>query len=398
MTVLDALLRYPLFCLPPVSVVRDWLERGQTLRWQTGETIFQEGSPGAWAYILRKGRVRVVRRSRSGREVTLGKLGPGELFGEYGLLAPGLNTATCRAASDVELLQLPLDPVRQWIEQTPSVRSSLKNWLQLHFLLRHLRGQPFLGFMSAGSALAMLDHLEPFLPVPALRTVQADGFCDDRWFFLEEGEVLLSTGEAPVRTLTAGSGLGEAALLNGPCPTSAVALTPTRCLSLPREFFFQPNRPAGPRAVQTYPAENLQTPSRVRWIGQKKASDCGAASLRMLAHYFELPVAPEGALARVPISSKGLTLSEMLQVAQSLGLMGQAVRISRAQVGYVQVPAIAHLTSGHYVVLFRIDQNGILVGDPATGLVTLGAAHFLDQFSGYLLLLRPSHSNYKSEL
>jgi hypothetical protein len=243
--------------------------------------------------------------------------------------------------------------------------------------------------MSAGSALAMLNHLETFT-VPALRTVQADGFCGERWFFVEEGEVLLSAGEGPLRSLTAGANFGEEALQGGSKLPVAVALTPMRCLCLPREFFLQPNRPAGPRAIQTYPGENLQAPSRVCWIGQKAASDCGAASLAMIAHYFEVGITPDEVRSRVTVGSKGLTLNEMLQAARRLAISGQAVRISPAQLGYVQVPAIAHLTSGHYVVLFRIDQNGILVGDPATGLVTLGVAHFLAGFSGYLLLLRPS--------
>lgn len=388
MNPLDVLLRYPLFTLPPLSLIREWLGRGQVQRFPTGETIFQEGSPGAWGHVILKGRVRVVRKAASGKEVNLGSLQAGELFGEYALLPPGMNTAGCRAAGECELFQFPLDPVRDWIRQTPLVHTGLKSWLQLHFLLRHLRGQAFLGFMSAPSALAMLPHVVPFA-VPAMRTLQADGLCEDRWFYIEKGELLLTAGEAPLQTLTAGGTLGEQALLGNTGLPVAVALEETRCLSLGREFFLRPNQAPGPRE-QTYAAENLEAPSRVRWIGQKDATDCGAAALAMLAHYFDLPHGLDEIRDGVAAGPRGLALGDVLEAAHGLSLVGQAVRIGKEQLLHVHVPAIAHLTSGHYVVVFCMDKNGVQIGDPATGLVTVSLLHFATTFSGYLLLLRPA--------
>lgn len=388
MNPLDMLLRYPLFTLPPVALVREWLTRGQNHRFATGETIFQEGSPGSWGYVLLKGRVRIVRKTGSGNEVNLGSVQAGELFGEYALLPPGMNTGGCRAAGDCDILQFPLDPVRAWLRQTPAVHTGLKNWLQLHFLLRHLRGQAFLGFMSAPSVLAMLPHLVPFT-VPPMRTLQADGLCDDHWFFIEKGELLLSAGEAPLQTLGAGATFGEPALAGRTGLPVAVALEPTQCLGLERSFFLRPNRAPGTRE-QTYAAENLEAPSRVRWIGQKDANDCGAAGLAMLTHYYDLPHGLDKIRTLVAAGPKGLPLGDVLAAAHSLSLVGQAVRIGKEQLLHVHVPAIAHLTSGHYVVVFRLDNNGVQIGDPATGLVKVSLLHFATSFSGYLLLLRPA--------
>jgi len=168
----------------------------------------------------------------------------------------------------------------------------------------------------------------------------------------------------------------------------AVAMETTQCLSLGREFFLRPNQAPAPRE-QTYAAENLDKPGRVRWIGQKDANDCGAAALAMIAHYFELPHGLDAIRARVAAGPKGLALGDVLQAAHGLGLHGQAVRIGKEQLLHVHVPAIAHLTSGHYVVIFRMDKNGVHLGDPATGLVTVSLLSFAMTFSGYLLLLRP---------
>jgi ATP-binding cassette subfamily B protein len=79
-----------------------------------------------------------------------------------------------------------------------------------------------------------------------------------------------------------------------------------------------------------------------------------------------------------------------VQAARSLSLVGQGVRIGPAQLPHVHVPAIAHQAGNHYVVLFRLDRDGALVGDPATGLVRMSVAHFAETFSGQMLLLRPA--------
>ena len=45
------------------------------------EFIFHEGDPALWLCLVRTGRVRIVRHSRTGKDVVLELLGPGEIFG-----------------------------------------------------------------------------------------------------------------------------------------------------------------------------------------------------------------------------------------------------------------------------------------------------------------------------
>ena len=113
MATAEALLRYPLFAVLGVGGLSAWLESGEVMTVQTGETLLQEGTPGQHVWLLLTGRVRVVRvlRQGKGREVPLGVFGPGEVFGEYALLPPYLNTATCRACETSSVLRLPLAPL-----------------------------------------------------------------------------------------------------------------------------------------------------------------------------------------------------------------------------------------------------------------------------------------------
>jgi hypothetical protein len=71
------LARYPLFGLLSRGQLDEWLAAGQEAAYAPGETIFQENSPGAWVYLVRAGRVRLLRRSGP-REITIGTLLPGD--------------------------------------------------------------------------------------------------------------------------------------------------------------------------------------------------------------------------------------------------------------------------------------------------------------------------------
>src|ERR1700730_5747295 len=80
----ELLARYPLFRLLSGRQLDDWIASGQEIASAARESLFQENTPGAWVYLLRAGRVRVLRQSGQ-REITLGTLLPGDVFGEYAL-------------------------------------------------------------------------------------------------------------------------------------------------------------------------------------------------------------------------------------------------------------------------------------------------------------------------
>jgi CRP-like cAMP-binding protein len=74
-----------------------------------GDVIVEEGALGSALYIVRSGTVVVTREpdEPGQREVSLGRLGPGELFGEMSLVDDALTSASVTALEDTELLVLP---------------------------------------------------------------------------------------------------------------------------------------------------------------------------------------------------------------------------------------------------------------------------------------------------
>jgi CRP-like cAMP-binding protein len=390
---LACLQRYPLFNLLTPFQLATWASAGQELTLATGETIFQEGAAGVWAYVVLEGSVRLVRRSERGHEISLGRIGPGELFGEYALLPPHRDTASCRAASPVRLWSLPLLPLRPALAAIPGLVSNLKRWLRLHALLRYLRQQAFLGFMSAPSALKYLDFLRP-MSFRALRTIQADGLAEDCWYYIESGRVVLHAvdhaANVSPRELGPGDCFGEPALLGHGGLPIAVTLSDTRCLCLPRERFAgRPDQTIASEEQSVQESHISTQRNEYVWVGQQQAADCGLAALAMVARFHGLDISVERLGQHLVVGESGVRLLDLQRAALGLGLECLAVRVSGEQLRQVALPAIAHLLGGHYVVLYEFGMSGVVVGDPAAGIVRLNRDLFTQTCSGNLLLVRP---------
>jgi cytochrome P450/CRP-like cAMP-binding protein len=91
-----------------MSAVSSYLERK---RFAPGEIVIRQGDPANHFYIIVSGEAEVVNHHPSGDDIVLGRLGPGEYFGEIGILHNRPRTATVRAigAAELEVLALARD-------------------------------------------------------------------------------------------------------------------------------------------------------------------------------------------------------------------------------------------------------------------------------------------------
>jgi CRP-like cAMP-binding protein len=53
----------------------------QEERHRSRSYIFMEGDPSRWFYLVKSGHVKILRNSKTGKDVVLELLGPGEVFG-----------------------------------------------------------------------------------------------------------------------------------------------------------------------------------------------------------------------------------------------------------------------------------------------------------------------------
>ena len=92
----------------------------------------------------------------------------------------------------------------------------------------------------------------------------------------------------------------------------------------------------------------------------------------------------------------GTNLMGLVTAAEQIGFRAQAVKGPYDVLREIPLPAIVHIVnedhSGHFVVLHQVSQTGVVLADPAAGIVKMKASEFQDIWTGYLLLLEPDHT------
>ena len=79
------------------------LEAGDVQRLEAGEIVFHRGDPASHVFCVLTGSVEI---ETAGAGVVLNRLGPGEMFGEIGVIEGRPRTATVRAAQACALLAI----------------------------------------------------------------------------------------------------------------------------------------------------------------------------------------------------------------------------------------------------------------------------------------------------
>ena len=96
------------------------------LTFPRGATITRQGDPADRFYILTHGEADVIHVSVDGEEKVLSKIGPGQYFGEIGLLQGGQRTATVRASTDVTAMSLDRETFGALMTQSEISRGELE--------------------------------------------------------------------------------------------------------------------------------------------------------------------------------------------------------------------------------------------------------------------------------
>lgn len=96
------------------------MKRKQIRTLKKDEIIFREGEEGDCAYLIESGRV-IVYVEKNGQEIPLKILGKGEIFGEMSMIDNSLRSASCKTKSDVKLIVVTKDQLRDRIRVTDPI-------------------------------------------------------------------------------------------------------------------------------------------------------------------------------------------------------------------------------------------------------------------------------------
>lgn len=133
---------------------------------------------------------------------------------------------------------------------------------------------------------------------------------------------------------------------------------------------------------------------------QYDSMDCGAACLKMITQYHGHSISLQELRELTGVNRNGATLLGLAEASETIGYKSLGVEIPIDKLNNIPVPFIAHWKQKHFVVVYEIKENSVLVADPSFGLVTYTKEQFIEFWtfkkneenpkSGIALLLEPT--------
>ena len=125
---------------------------------------------------------------------------------------------------------------------------------------------------------------------------------------------------------------------------------------------------------------------------QTEASECGLASLAMIASFHGHRVDLAGLRRRFTLSLKGATLAYLMQAAGKLHLAPRPLKLELDELSKLSTPCILHWDLNHFVVLKSANSKSAVIHDPAFGLRKMATAEVSKHFTGIALELTPTNA------
>jgi ATP-binding cassette, subfamily B, bacterial CvaB/MchF/RaxB len=136
----------------------------------------------------------------------------------------------------------------------------------------------------------------------------------------------------------------------------------------------------------------LGSHAQVRHVRQTEVSECGLASIAMVAGFYGLDVDIGTLRRQFAPSLRGAALSSLISVADRLGFNSRAVKLPLSALPELRMPAVLHWDLNHYVVIERTAGGKALIHDPARRTRWLEFDEISRHFTGVALELRPAEN------
>jgi HlyB family type I secretion system ABC transporter len=407
-------------CEPELS---NCLEQIQFLEPSPGQKFWQAVDAKPGIYIILAGKVRLLDSNNkliASQEV-------GKCFGELTLFSQELfQPYIARAALKLQLCYLPGKCLETLIDKHPPIRERLCHQAILWDLLLLCKQTTPLGDVASENLLKVLSLLKSHRLEPG--NISASVVKNQKLWVIRQGELLYPSG----KRLAVGS---LYTLFQSPEESAWQVTQPTELYSLSNADWqtainylpqlaeldssdtplskTQPAVPVQEKVVISPEVVEQKTPNKIskayfptpaikagqwwrRWTQrypvflQQSASDCGAACLVMIGRYWGKRFSVNRVRDIANVDRNGASLRGIAAAAESIGFSSRPVKATLDKLAQQDLPAIAHWQGKHYIVVYRVTRDRVIVADPAIGLRKLSHAEFNADWTGYALLLQPT--------
>ncbi|WAM26098.1 cyclic nucleotide-binding domain-containing protein [Myxococcus sp. NMCA1] len=125
-----------------------------------GQTVVEEGTPGASMFALVEGLADVVRALEDGQRRSVGTVTPGDFFGELALISEGPRLATVVATERAVLLELTRQHMEAVAAQHPDVTAVVDAFYRRRMVENLLRSNPLFNQLSPAQKAAVSRDFE----------------------------------------------------------------------------------------------------------------------------------------------------------------------------------------------------------------------------------------------
>lgn len=144
---------------------------------------------------------------------------------------------------------------------------------------------------------------------------------------------------------------------------------------------------------------------KIKWVKQHDSMQCGVACLAMICRYYGRNYSLEYLDEFCHANVSGVSMLGISQAASSVGLETIATASSIDELQNIKFPCILHWNQNHFVVLYKVSQNGKVfkIADPGKGLIDYSRKEFEDHWissmtdgepSGTVMQLSPTKLFY----
>ncbi len=404
-------------------------DRFELVHYTLGQPVVRAGDEADAFFVVYSGRARVIATDNIGEEVTVGTLTRGNSFGEQGLLTNTPRNFTIRAASDLAVLRVDRKDFEYLLRKQPGLREYFDKYISEISIRNFLKLCTALAPLAPHEIRDLLGSMEVIEYEPN-KAIIREGEAGDAFFILRAGSAKVikeSNGGKVLNQLRAGDSFGELALLTGQTRAASIITTESSSVFRLDKTEFDRIIAASPkfrdaivsvasgygRAAITDSEQDFATAPvstselspapppdepiyqpRHSWrypaLLQLSETDCGAACLSMILRYFGKHVSINRLRDLANVSREGSSLYSIAEAAETLGFHSRGIKASFDHLEKVELPAIAHWEGFHYVVLYEVKPNRVVIADPAIGLRKLTREQFEKGWTGYLLLLTPT--------
>ena len=165
----------------------------------------------------------------------------------------------------------------------------------------------------------------------------------------------------------------------------AIATTP-EIVELPEETV----KPFFPKPQTKITHWWQQQTKRYPFYKQHSASDCGVACLVMIGKYWGKSFGINQLRNLANVDRAGTSIRGIISAADYLGFIVRPRKADLTALEQQELPAIAHWEGNHYIVVYRVTKNRVIVSDPRIGRRILTRQEFVANWTGYTVFLTPT--------